>query len=78
PLIGITVHNTGPAIPRENLHKIFEPFFSTKPKGTGLGLSIVQGIVNQLGGYIEVHSAEGEGTAFTIYFPKSSGENRAT
>ncbi len=78
PLTGITVHNTGPAIPRENLHKIFEPFFSTKPKGTGLGLSIVQGIVNQLGGYIEVRSAEGEGTAFTIYFPKSSGENRAT
>ncbi len=73
-LVGISVHNTGSYIPREQIPKIFEPFYSTKPKGTGLGLSIVQGIVNQLGGYIEVHSEEGEGTTFTIYLPRYQSE----
>lgn len=67
----MTVTDTGPGIPPEIIHKIFEPYFTTKDigKGTGLGLSIVKGIVESLGGKIEVSSETGKGTFFKIFFP---------
>jgi signal transduction histidine kinase len=68
----ITVSDTGQGIPRENLAKIFEPFFSTKApgEGTGLGLFVSRGIVEQLGGAIEVESQIGSGACFTVRLPK--------
>ena len=68
----ITVSDTGPGIPRENLDKIFEPFFSTKSpgQGTGLGLFVSRGIVEKLGGTIEVASKIGQGASFSIRMPK--------
>ena len=68
----ITVSDTGPGIPRENLDKIFEPFFSTKSpgQGTGLGLFVSRGIVEKLGGTIEVTSQIGQGASFSIRLPK--------
>ena len=67
------VSDTGSGIAPENLERIFEPFFTTKSpgKGTGLGLFVTQGIVERLGGTIEVASALNAGTTFTVTLPRS-------
>lgn len=71
----ISVRDQGCGIPPENLESIFEPFFTTKDvgKGTGLGLSIAFGIVQELGGSIEVESEVGKGTRFQILLPAIGG-----
>jgi signal transduction histidine kinase len=73
----VHISDTGKGIPKENLHKIFEPFYTTKPanKGTGLGLSIVRGIIENHGGEIYVKSQIGRGTTFTVSLPLG-GEKR--
>jgi len=67
----ITVADTGQGIAREDLQKIFDPFFSTKTegKGLGLGLSVVYGIIDRHKGNIHVASQPGQGTVFTISLP---------
>jgi two-component system NtrC family sensor kinase len=67
----ITLSDTGKGIAEANLERIFDPFFTTKPvgKGTGLGLSICYGIVEKMGGRIEVQSSVGAGTTFTVTLP---------
>ena len=68
----IEITDTGVGIPRENLARIFDPFFSTKQlgSGTGLGLSTVYGIVKQTGGFVFVSSTPGQGAVFQIYLPR--------
>jgi signal transduction histidine kinase len=67
----ITVEDNGPGIAAENLPRIFDPFFSTKPvgKGTGLGLFIVHEIVGQHGGTVSAESEPGRGCRFSVYIP---------
>jgi two-component system NtrC family sensor kinase len=69
--VAIEVRDHGHGIPRGQLPKIFEPFYTTKApgRGTGLGLSICYGIVAEHGGRIEVDSAPGEGSTFRILLP---------
>jgi two-component system NtrC family sensor kinase len=67
----IEFQDTGAGIPRSELVKIFEPFYTTKPqgRGTGLGLSICYGIVEQHGGRIEAESLPGRGSTFRVFLP---------
>ena len=78
--IAISIEDTGPGIPKENLDRIFNPFFTTKAvgKGTGLGLSICYGLVQKMGGKIEVSSQVGVGTKFRIFIPFQDSLDEAT
>jgi signal transduction histidine kinase len=69
------VSDEGHGIPRSEVTKIFEPFYTTKPpgRGTGLGLSICYGIIADHGGRIDVDSAAGRGSVFRITLPIASG-----
>jgi two-component system NtrC family sensor kinase len=73
----ITLSDTGKGIAEANLERIFDPFFTTKPvgKGTGLGLSICFGIIEKMGGKIEVESSVGAGTTFTVTLPLKTKAN---
>jgi len=69
----ISITDNGCGIPQENLDKIFNPFFSTKPpgQGTGLGLSLCHNLVQGMGGAILVDSIVGQGTTFTVRLPRT-------
>jgi PAS domain S-box-containing protein len=69
----LTVADDGTGMPEDVKRHAFEPFFSTKEvgKGTGLGLATVYGIVQGAQGHIEIDSAPGEGTTFTVYLPRT-------
>lgn len=74
--IEIIVCDTGVGIPKEDLRKIFEPFYTTKESGTGLGMAITLGHIHQHGGIINVDSKPGRGTTLTIRLPiKKEADN---
>jgi len=70
-MVSVRIRDDGCGIPKADLERVFEPFFSTKAGkgGTGLGLSITSGLVQELGGEIRVESEVGQGTAFTVLLP---------
>jgi CheY-like chemotaxis protein len=72
----ISVSDTGTGIPAGVRERIFEPFFTTKPRGqgTGLGLATSYGIVQQSGGIITVESAEGRGSTFRVFLPRTESK----
>jgi len=71
--VSVRVSDTGSGIEQENIHRIYDPFFTTKTegqnRGTGLGLSVTYGIIQEHAGNIRVESRPGEGTTFTLDFP---------
>ncbi|MBL7213263.1 MAG: MMPL family transporter [Desulfobacteraceae bacterium] len=71
--IVVSLSDSGIGIPDDVMERIFEPFFTTKEagKGKGLGLTITNEIVKDYGGRIDIRSEEGEGTTFTLTFPKA-------
>ena len=72
--IAINVKDEGMGIHDEDLERIFDPFYSTKPNGTGLGLSIAHQIMQQHGGRIEVRRNPDRGMTFSLFFPMSESE----
>lgn len=68
-MLSIQVEDTGCGIPKENMGKLFHPFFTTKTTGTGLGLSICHKIIHSHGGSLDVDSVVGKGSIFTIRLP---------
>src|SRR5205085_11932221 len=68
-LAAIAIADTGRGIAPEHLPHIFRPFYTTKGNGTGLGLSLARRIVEEHGGRIEVSSALGHGSTFTVFLP---------
>jgi signal transduction histidine kinase len=67
----LAVADTGPGIPSADLDRIFTPFYTTKQKGTGLGLAFVRDIARDHGARLDVKSAPGAGTTFTLAFPEA-------
>lgn len=69
--VAVSFRDTGPGIPKKYIHKIFEPFYSSKEagKGTGLGLFIIHSIMEDHGGVIEVESKRGKGATFILKIP---------
>jgi signal transduction histidine kinase len=67
--VRISVKDNGPGVAEEHMSRIFDPFFTTKDvgKGTGLGLAVVYGIVEELGGSVQVEN--GDGAEFVLYMP---------
>jgi len=66
----ILIQDTGPGIPADKIESVFDPFMTSKiGTGSGLGLSISQSLVTRVGGLISVSSQEGEGAAFSVWFP---------
>jgi signal transduction histidine kinase/ActR/RegA family two-component response regulator len=72
--VRIAVADTGAGMTPEVMERVFEPFFTTKPvgKGTGLGLSQIFGFARQSGGDVTIASTVGEGTAVSLYLPRSA------
>lgn len=71
--VEIQLTDTGRGIPPEEVERIFDPFYTTRPGGTGLGLTITQKIIDNLGGRIEVISREGGGSTFRVLLKQAPG-----
>jgi PAS domain S-box-containing protein len=74
--VEVVILDTGIGISQDELSKILDPFFTTKPGGTGLGLPIAQRIIGEHGGQLSINSTEGEGTTVVVRLPLVGGTRR--
>jgi len=74
PCVELSIQDTGTGIAEEDLHRIFDPFFTRKDRGFGLGLSVTHGIIQEHHATIHVESRVGSGTIFVLRFPLLSAE----
>jgi CheY-like chemotaxis protein len=75
--VALSVSDTGIGMTEAVKARAFDPFFTTKPigMGAGLGLSMIYGFARQSGGHVRLHSEPGQGTAVTLYLPRSGGQD---
>ncbi|SHG02531.1 PAS domain S-box-containing protein [Desulfacinum infernum DSM 9756] len=80
PYAEVSVADTGEGMTPHVLERAFDPYFTTKPpgEGTGLGLATVQAVVRKCGGAVDVASQPGQGTTFTLYFPRKESSHEST
>jgi two-component system sensor histidine kinase FlrB len=71
--IVLSVHDDGPGIDIELQERLFEPFFTTRAEGTGLGLAIVRGVIQSMGGSVQINSLPDAGSEFIIRLPRNIG-----
>lgn len=72
----IIIEDTGIGVSKENLPKVFEPFFSTRSTGLGLGLAMTKRVVEEHGGMVDFKSEEGKGSTVTISLPVKEAKER--
>lgn len=72
--IGISVQDTGTGMTKDEIDRIFQPFYTTRERGIGLGLSIAHRMIEQHNGWIDVTSTPGKGSRFTVWLPVSDSE----
>jgi signal transduction histidine kinase len=72
--VEISVADTGCGIPAENLPRVLEPFFTTKPNGNGLGLSICRSVLWEVEGTLSIHSQPGSGTRVHVVVPRAAAQ----
>ncbi|MEW6382089.1 MAG: response regulator [bacterium] len=75
--IRVSVEDQGHGIPHEYLHRVFDPYFTTKEQGSGLGLATVYSIIRRHDGHIDVVSQLGVGTTFSLHLPAVEGKKTA-
>jgi signal transduction histidine kinase len=76
-VVNIAIADTGCGIPRENLPRVLEPFFTTKPHGNGLGLSICRSVLWEVDGTITIQSEPGNGTHVHVVIPQAVSQPHA-
>jgi len=76
--VRISVLDTGVGIPAEYLHRIYDPYFSTKEGGSGLGLATAYSVVRKHGGFLECESKVGQGSTFRMHLPASDRQPELT
>lgn len=70
----LSVHDDGPGIDAALQERLFEPFFTTRSEGTGLGLAIVRGVIQSMGGSVQINSLPDSGSEFVIRLPRNKGD----
>ncbi len=73
--LAVVIHDSGPGFPPEHIHRLMEPYVTTREKGTGLGLAIAQKIMEEHRGEIQLENHPEGGAQVTLIFPLDSGKN---